>query len=224
LPYPDETLSIEGKAADAAATGLALSKKAPSGYGLGGNAQYVEVNSLDELTANGWYAVRLLIPIVIDGFSVEHCYCEVSNYNVVIGTQKITPLGSGLVIRRFFDTTGFLPWEWENPYLAPDVEYRTTERWNGKPVYTKLMEFTNLITGQDTRYIGVHGVSTGGYPGLIRHYAFTATGRAAQSWGTTVDAWAFALHVADGNAHINTGSGIAESNDIIYLQAWYIRN
>jgi hypothetical protein len=35
-------------------------------------------------------------------------------------------------------------WEWENPPMSPDVEYRTTERHNGKVVYTKLVDFGAL--------------------------------------------------------------------------------
>lgn len=32
------------------------------------------------------------------------------------------------------------PLEWVNPPMAIGVEYRTVERWNGKPVYTKLVD------------------------------------------------------------------------------------
>lgn len=32
--------------------------------------------------------------------------------------------------------------EWTNPPMIADVEYRTTERWQGKPVYRKLVEYT----------------------------------------------------------------------------------
>ena len=38
----------------------------------------------------------------------------------------------------------WLPWEWEDPPMKPDVEYRTTERHNGKVVYTKLVSFGAL--------------------------------------------------------------------------------
>ena len=34
--------------------------------------------------------------------------------------------------------------EWINPPMASGVEYRTTERWMGKPVYTKIVAFGNL--------------------------------------------------------------------------------
>ena len=35
----------------------------------------------------------------------------------------------------------WLEWGWVNPPLEPGVEYRTIERYNGKPVYKKLVEF-----------------------------------------------------------------------------------
>lgn len=35
-----------------------------------------------------------------------------------------------------------IEWEWESPYMVPDIEYRTTERWNGRPVY--IMQCDNL--------------------------------------------------------------------------------
>ena len=51
---------------------------------------------------------------------------------------------SKLVRRKMFGTWG--AWEWENPPMVLDVEYRTTERWNGKAVYTKLIDFGKLAT------------------------------------------------------------------------------
>jgi hypothetical protein len=35
-------------------------------------------------------------------------------------------------------------WEWENPYMGVGAEYRTTEKWQGKPVYTKLINLGKL--------------------------------------------------------------------------------
>ena len=42
--------------------------------------------------------------------------------------------------------------EWVNPPMILGIEYRTTERYLGKPVYTKLIEFPSL-TGIDYVYI-----------------------------------------------------------------------
>ena len=68
----------------------------------------------------------------------------------------------------------WLPFERVNPPLIPGVEYRTTQRYNGKPVYVKLVDFGALpnnsaklveYAGGDTttRTIEAHGVMTGGY-------------------------------------------------------------
>lgn len=78
LPYPDTSLSVPGKAADAAATGAALSEKLPG----------------------------------IESASFPGCF-----YRTVNGVT-----------------------EWFNPPMVPGEEYRTTERWNGKPVYAWLID------------------------------------------------------------------------------------
>ena len=39
--------------------------------------------------------------------------------------------------------------EWVNPPMQLGVEYRTTERWNGYAVYTKLINFGTLATGRN---------------------------------------------------------------------------
>lgn len=47
-------------------------------------------------------------------------------------------------------------WEWDNPPMAAGVEYRTTQRWNLKPVYTKLINYGALPnTTQKNVYVGV---------------------------------------------------------------------
>jgi hypothetical protein len=44
------------------------------------------------------------------------------------------------------------PWEWENPPMIMDTEYRTTERYNGKPVYVKLINAGNSEDGKTISY------------------------------------------------------------------------
>jgi hypothetical protein len=41
---------------------------------------------------------------------------------------------------RYFYAGTYLDWEYVNPPMIVGVEYRTTERWDGKPVYTKLID------------------------------------------------------------------------------------
>lgn len=51
---------------------------------------------------------------------------------------------SGTAITRCKNAGTWGPWEWVNPPLALGVEYRTTERYLGKPVYVKLVNFGAL--------------------------------------------------------------------------------
>lgn len=51
------------------------------------------------------------------------------------------------------------PFEWVNPPMALGTEYRTTERYQGKPVYVKTFNIpTSAFTGQTVRY--AHGIAS----------------------------------------------------------------
>ena len=52
--------------------------------------------------------------------------------------------GDGVVARRYKIDGEWKPWEYENPWMTPGTEYRTTELWNGKPVYTKTINYGKL--------------------------------------------------------------------------------
>lgn len=59
-----------------------------------------------------------------------------------IFVSAVSYFGSGTKTISKYD--GWDDWEWEVPALLPGNEYRTTERYNGKPVYTKLVDFGTL--------------------------------------------------------------------------------
>lgn len=91
----DETLSVAGQAADAAATGAALARRLPAAE------------------------------------SADHPGCY---YRMVEGEK-----------------------EWVNPPMQIGVEYRTTERWQHKPLYTKMVDFGTLPNSTiKTLNVGVH--------------------------------------------------------------------
>lgn len=122
---------------------------APDGFGLGTSAIRTESPNydLDNIDGSGW---RVGIP-VIEGFSfgfslVSHIKLDAKNAQQ---TAYLTPFTSGpasynSVIRRFKTNGNWEPWEWVNPTMKIGIEYRTTERWNGKPVYAKLIDFGAL--------------------------------------------------------------------------------
>lgn len=112
--------------------------------------------------------------------------------------------------------------EWINPPMVIGGEYRTTERWNGKVVYTKLIDLGIVPAGEKEVDTGIFGTGSGNN-GFIRHYAFTATGRSVLPHGTNVGDWEVAVNIHDGKAGITGGSGIGSNNELLYLQMWYIK-
>lgn len=156
LAYPDASLSVYGKAADAAAVGTALAGKAPAGYGLG-EANGKVVSTPNDAINNGFYNVKN------DGYNGD-------------GTTVDWRLGwTSLLVERRGDAIAqtakygdviwyrtspdggatWQPWEWVNPPMALGVEYRTTERYNGGTKYKRLFGFGQLPN------TGVKGIATG---------------------------------------------------------------
>ena len=113
---------------------------APDGYGLGLNASsYDEVLSINTNPhKNGWY------PQIVEGEYPwgedygEGLVVHVSNYYGE-NTHHTYYASNGNVLWRHCNYGTWQPYEWVNPPMTLGVEYRTTERWNGKAVYTKLV-------------------------------------------------------------------------------------
>lgn len=147
----DSTLSKNGVAADAAAVGNALAKKAPAGYGLGLAKLLTSADDINTIKANGWYhwnssSKPKNIPTLS---STEYMSCmRVWTNDGGICLQEIADMSNssnkGLKIQRTIYGSSVFEWEWENPPMVLGIEYRTTERYNGKAVYTKLVDFGSL--------------------------------------------------------------------------------
>lgn len=108
---------------------------APAGYGLGGNAATIaDLNTLvsgfykwDASAKNRPFDYGTAIVLSRDGSSgAEICIG-------ITGTYK------GVIVVRTKNSEGWIE-EYVNPPMVPGVEYRTTERWAGAPVYTMLIE------------------------------------------------------------------------------------
>lgn len=112
---------------------------APAGYGLGGAC--VVINHWDNANRNGYYTSNGGTP---DGY---WWWGEVYTYSEQAFVQHLVRLNddNSLVHAwRTYSYGTFTPWEWVNPPMIPGAEYRTTERYNGKPVYVKLINFGAL--------------------------------------------------------------------------------
>ena len=113
---------------------------APAGFGLGECAKLLTADvDLNTCLKGGWYSWRDSTPInapdpwcmmeVIPFGSSEACLQRA--YCIVFGQEN-------LIRQRFMRGWGtWTPWEYVNPPMRLGVEYRTTERIDGKAVYKK---------------------------------------------------------------------------------------
>lgn len=118
----------------------ALNNKAPAGYGLG-IARGAIIQDLNDALNNGWYYF---------GSGCLNCPVSLPNYEygavLVISRDNgktqlyFQSIDTFYCAIRTYNNFGWQPWEYVNPPMQLGVEYRTTERYNGKPVYVMAVD------------------------------------------------------------------------------------
>lgn len=147
---------------EAETVAAALSNKAPAGFGFGDAVQSIETTSAEESYET--YCAK--VDAVLDGMpnktaklvlayppavygkagtTISLLYKGDANYAVLsnIGSADAGLCGWRMFKLRYPSSSSpavWMPFEWEHPPMKIGVEYRTSERYNGKPVYTKLVD------------------------------------------------------------------------------------
>ena len=142
---------------------------APGGFGLGEAS--IAFSDANDCVTNGWYCD-------VNGTAANTpftwCHILVSTFmgNGMYVRQDAYITGESNVSTRHMvrfkhpnitDNNGWSVWEWEHGmYMSPGVEYRTTERYLGKPVYVKAVDCgamannkTIVITDDSKRILDV---------------------------------------------------------------------
>ena len=124
---------------------------APGGFGLGGNSKMLTPSdNLDTLMQNGWFQYnennppKGTLPTALSPYA-SLIHVSVAGITCVQEAYDVTDSAfHGTVLRRTVYGLGagakIYPWEYENPPMKLGVEYRTTERYNGKAVYAKMVD------------------------------------------------------------------------------------
>lgn len=149
-PTEDSTKPVQSGGVAAA-----LSNKAPAGYGLGANASSIPGNDLNNAILGGFYVFSSAvqnIPSFMSGKVLVMPYKSLQYY-----TQIAFAALTSEIAFRFCNNGVWGPWEYLNPLLSPGIEYRTVERYNGKPVYTKAVSL-GTVSGGGTKSVE-HGVT-----------------------------------------------------------------
>ena len=143
-------------------TNTALQNKAPAGYGLGSISKFISSSDdLNDVVYDGWYyfdAPPINAPLLDGVNAVGYSSMLVSNRDPSLYvTQEIfcyaTWEAFNCVLRRCRINGEWRPWEWVNPPMMTDIEYRTTDRHQGMPVYKKLVYFG--VLSQDEKLVSV---------------------------------------------------------------------
>lgn len=150
-----QTLTDEQKAQTRSNIGAA-----PDGFGLGNrNVTLTASDDLDNVTGNGWYSwgssTPANTPTLINSNSSSD-YCAMF---MIGGSQIVVSYNDrNNMAMRSKNIDGWTPWEYINPPLKLGVEYRTTERYLGKPVYVKVVD-CGKFPAPGTSKLVAHGIS-----------------------------------------------------------------
>lgn len=130
---------------------------APGGFGLGtSNPRHID--DANNALESGWYyldASTLNGPESAEYSNVMLVLTRNSNPQTVQVSFNVTDLAFEL--RRVCTNGVWSPWEWVNPPMQLGVEYRTVERYNGKPIYIKAVSL-GLLENNTSKSVE-HGIS-----------------------------------------------------------------
>jgi hypothetical protein len=128
--------------------------------------------------------------------------------------------GSGiLAVRRCAGADKWSEWEYINPPMIPGVEYRTTERYNGKAVYTKLVNL-GALPGRNGNIHVATGVSA---TAIVRATAQISDG-ASMPYGYNREIISFSVSTATINVYTADNEYAVYTDKTGTAQIWYTKD
>ena len=192
---------------------------APGGYGLGisDKNNIPVITDCNSVFANGWYRARNCINCPTSGTGgspINYGWMLVSSGDFTRQDFFSSTTNPHHLVRYYVDET-WGEWEYVNPPMQVGVEYRTTERWNGNPVYTKLIDCGFAANG---KHVSVEASL------IFRHsgnFNLNHSIPYCLSQKNDVVFWAESYHVGD-TLTLYCGQGFVETPYTWYEQIWYI--
>lgn len=200
-----------------------MNNKAPAGYGLGANASAIPGNDLNNAILGGFYVFSSAvqnIPSFMSGKVLVMPYTNLQYY-----TQIAFSALTSEIAFRFCNNGVWGPWEYLNPLLSPGVEYRTAERYNGKPVYVMAVD-GGTFPDNSTKTIEVQIPDASGQVKMLDCYGVLDNGTQIPGlYGSPVFAASNYLGLftqnGPGKFGISVGSGRAVGlNFTLFLKYW----
>lgn len=131
-----------------------VSGVAPAGYGLGETLPYIAKTSesgeydADTVNKTGFFAAKTNTPTGNWCYGLHVNRIDNKAFQLVTGEFS----EKEFALRKKIDGV-WQPWEWVNPPMQLGVEYRTTERYLGKPVYVKALGLGTMPGASTTKSV-----------------------------------------------------------------------
>lgn len=189
----------------------ALAEKAPAGYGLGetGGVYVENIN----IVRNGWYRITPSTIGGIGNYALVRVDAQTeSSVHQTAYSGMATSTGFIVMKRVCFDGS-WGEWEYENPPMVVGNEYRTTERFEGRPVYAKAIRFGNLPAVGRTNI--AHNI-VGKYANIRYSVQINDSGRMLEN-----DPGITEVIVNDTDVYITTNTDLSEYSVTFIL--WYTK-
>jgi hypothetical protein len=207
-----------------------IKNSAPAGFGLGvgsytdPSTSFASKGQLDTFDGNGFFAYRNQDdPIVAGELDTSYVYGVQYQYSSNHLKQTAVCVYSGDVIERIKVDGAWRNWEYARPMCYTGKEYRLTERYVGKAVYTKLINCGEVASGLKTVSISL------GATNLIRYSAQYVGNDGKLRLIPWLDQTSYPTHfigvgVQNNNVYINAGTAYGDTDiGTLYLQVWYTK-
>lgn len=180
---------------------------APDGFGLGKGIAHEVVPDCNDVKLSGLYIMSsnttnypTLIP------NGQYSLLRVSARTADEILQEVFCIGIDgqndfSAVRSYGNTGGWSPWEYVNPPMKLGVEYRTTERYLGKPVYVRTVQAFSSLTGSDVPDVCEVPVDNA-------DKCISCTGETSANWSLPSDV------IGGNNDHIYIGAYVFDANTI----------
>lgn len=200
---------------------------APAGYGYGGELPTIQSTGttadafesavdtfLASMPTHSAKQVKMDDPSLNTNWNIGTIYKVTNDYAVIFAFN----FTGQLYIKHKLST--WQPWEFVNPPMLAGVEYRTTERWNGKPVYTAFIDCQYWAVGKTVTPENITLSKIIGYRGYAGSYSLPFIDNDLQG--------AYAAYVSvENNAnhpHIVLRGKLINSYAVTHVQIWYVKD
>ena len=190
-----------------------LERCAPAGFGLGVPANYVKAEEdVNTIFNSGYYILTSATKNSPIGEGILHVLARTESECV---QEFFSPFNNSYCRRKTIaGSDGWDEVEWENPSMTLGIEYRTTERYLGKPVYTKLFDFGASADGASI----AHELN----PSVIVRYSAVAGSIPLPHFNTVEPEYQITVSV--GATNITMACGESRTGLRTCVQVWYIKD